>query len=192
MKASQGNVTAADKIVRAELGTLGPGATATVDVTLQFKEVKDVRLIAVVRAFEPDPQPENNIARIAPKESLSSLPDLTGAWDALKQTSEGSGVDLKSALLGQFTVQNKGKQTSRPVEGAVLPVGRSAFRCRALPAATGDADCRNSPRTTVCRSLEAPISDADVTGFFVYAVIDADNTEQESARDNNVIGSRIP
>jgi uncharacterized repeat protein (TIGR01451 family) len=192
MKASQGNVTAADKILRAELGTLAPGAQVTVDVTLQFKEIKEIGLTAVVRAFEPDPQPENNIARIAPKESLSPYPDLTGTWDVVKQSSIGAGVDLKSALLGQFTVVNKGKQASRPVKVRFYLSVEPRFEVSRSPLLQETEIPRLRAGQKFPVTLQAPIDDADATGFFVYAVIDADNTEQEGTRDNNVIGARIP
>lgn len=193
MTASQGNATFAGGVIRAELGAMTPGARATVDVSLRFREVRDVRFAAVVRGFEPDPKPENNIARSGSEGPVSSLADLTGSWAALRQVSVGAGVNLRAGVLGRFTVRNEGKGASRPVvlrfylsDGPRFLVERSPLLQEVrVPALRGGQ--------TFAAPLEALLPQGDdVTGLFIFAVLDADRTLEEGNRENNAVGSRVP
>ncbi|MES2460552.1 MAG: hypothetical protein V4671_08200, partial [Armatimonadota bacterium] len=175
VKASQGSsATAAEGKVRVELGRLAPGAKATVDVDLQFRDVRDVRFTAVVRGHEPDPQPENNILRTAPLETISPLADLLGEWIDLRQVSQGAGDRLQTGLVGAFRVRNAGKATSRPatVRFYVSAYPRFEAKESLLVQEVTLPPLRASGAFEAV--LRAPLdSFGDVSGFHLFAVIDA-------------------
>lgn len=193
MTTSHGYVTAADGTVRAEIGKLAAGAKAMVRVTLQFKEMRDVRFTAVVRAHEPDPYPENNIARFLPQELLAALPDLTGEWNELRQVSRGAGIYLETGVVGRFTVRNAGNQASRPVTLRFYLTNGPVFEARSSRLIQEVNIPALQARQSYTANLRALLDPGyDVTGLYIFAVLDADATLTESNRSNNNVGNRVP
>lgn len=193
VKASQGTGLAANRIVQAELGPLAPGAKATIDVTLRLTSNQDLSFAAVVRGQEPDPVPANNIAAFTTVKVASALPDLAGAWTSLRQVSQGAGANLRATLVGSFTARNDGKASAGASTLRFYVSASPIFNARvsqllqevAIPSLPGN----RSERVT----LEAPLEPGlDVTGLFVFAVLDAGNDVAESNKQNNVARMRVP
>lgn len=194
-KASQGSALASGGIVRAELGRLDAGASATVDVTLQRTAAEAaLAFTAVVRSHEPDPATGNNINLIRPATALpGALPDLVGAWGRVQQVAQGAGANLRATLLGTFEVRNAGTQASVPTTlrfyVSESPLFDASFS-QLLQEAAIPALRRGSAYRVL---LEAPLGPGgDVTGLYVFGVIDASNAVEESDKKNNVARARVP
>jgi uncharacterized repeat protein (TIGR01451 family) len=190
---SQGSATFAEGTVRAELGQLAPSARVTVDVTLRFREVRDVRFTAVVRGHEPDSRPDDNISRVASEGPLSPLADLTGSWTALRQVAVGAGVNLQAGVVGRFVVRNEGKGISRPVLLRFYLSFGPRFVTERSPLLQEVRIPALRPGQSYPAALEALLPPGDdVTGFHIFGVLDADRTMEEGNRSNNVVGQRVP
>jgi uncharacterized repeat protein (TIGR01451 family) len=208
VKGSAGSATAANGVARMELPELGPKATATMTVQLKLKPTDTsqerpltaVTLAAFVRSKDPDPAPSNNRAVQVAKLSTSGPDaavagvDLTGAWKALLQTSEGAGADLQATVEGVFEVKNTGTETAAPTRLRFFlsddRVYEPAFS--QLIQETGVPELK--PGASVRITLKARLRKGeDAIGLFVIAVVNATNTVAEASRKNNIVpGGPIP
>lgn len=186
-----GKVVASGSLIQAEIGALPAGASASVDITVEFEQTKDPKFFAVVRGVEPDPSPLNNTSLYCPSVPLMPLPDLTGSWKGLFRLP--SGADATSTKLsGEFIVRNEGRVASHPVSlrfyqspDPRFVVGRGKLlkivQIPALPAA------QSFPVR-----FEIPITASDtLTTQTYHAVIDSDNSEKEATLANNTVAGQV-
>jgi uncharacterized repeat protein (TIGR01451 family) len=192
VSASQGTVVAADGIIRADLGSVAPQQSATVQVEVVFRSADKVRFSAVVRGTEPDPDTTNNIATLKTLESVSPLPDLAGSWDQIRQLSEGSGINLQTALYGKFTVVNQGKATARACVVRFYLGDSRRFRVEEARLLQEFRIPSLRPGASHTLEMNVPLGGADVTGLWLFASIDPAGAVAESNKGNNGAGTKIP
>jgi hypothetical protein len=133
------------------------------------------------------------VARLSTEGPLSTLADLTGSWTALRQVAIGAGVDLQAGVVGRFVVRNDGKRASRPVTLRFYLSYGPRFATERSPLLQELRLPALRPGQTLAAPLEALLPQGDdITGFFLFAVLDADGFLEESNRTNNVVGQRVP
>jgi uncharacterized repeat protein (TIGR01451 family) len=199
-RSSQGNVNVADGILRAQLGALAAGGHAIVDVNVHFKQARDeAHFTAVVRAREPDTNPEDNVARteLVSEKAVAvpvvpAKPALVGTWRSLTEDVTGAGVNLQVSIVGSFTVHNAGKGPLAPFHlrfylsaGAAFDKAQDVLLQQAtIPAL--------KPGETYTAALRAPLDvGEDGSGLYAFALLDPENTVGDAASKTSV-GKQIP
>jgi Domain of unknown function DUF11/CARDB len=189
-KASQGTALVATSVIRADLGTLAPGATATVTVKLASRDLPSFGGISVVRSAEPDSNPLNNL-QYQPQ-TLPVLPDLTPKFEGIQQVSQGAGVNLEVGLAANVVVQNRGGGSSQPCLARFYVSDDANFMAEfatllqdvQVPAIKAGESYRIQ--------LRAPLGNGgDLTGMFLHVVIDPQDRMKEEVKINNLASGRI-
>ncbi len=189
LKASQGDVSCANQIVRAEFGPLPAGRSATVSIKVRVKSTENLVFTAVVRGNEPDPNTDNNIEI---HDSAFRLADLTVDWEGIRQATNGAGVDLRIVLEGAVIVRNIG---AKPSGACALrfwigdgPNFVPSFYTMLQEVPIPELRPGESYRAV----LSAPLArQDDATGSFVFAHVDARNEVEEKTKENNVARIKV-
>ena len=195
VKASDGSATAADGVVRADLGDLAVGKSATVDVEVQPAKEGAYAPLAIVRANEVDLNPSDNASFVHSRAAgqpaaPSSGIDLTGTWKSAGQTIEGAGVDLQATLEGVFEVRNGGT--------APAPATKLRFYLSYTIGPFLEEELIQevdvpalAPGKTFEARVKANLAKGRLAeGDVLTAFVDATNLVSESNKDNNRVHSK--
>jgi len=116
------------------------------------------------------------------------LPDLTGQWTSLVQACRSTKSGLKCKISGKLSIQNVGTVNAPSSfvrfyrsDDEVYNEGADSFLKQV---ATGTIKVGKSKSKTLSYSF--PLRET-VTGDYIIAVIDADNTVEEADEGNNYI-----
>jgi hypothetical protein len=198
VKASQGSGTAVEGVLRADLGNLAPGASATVSVRVQPTKEGAFSPTAIVRCNEVDLVASNNAASqrtqltqfaVHPAGSTSGI-DLTGTWVSAGQSIRGAGVDLQATLEGTFVVRNAGT--------AAAPATKLRFLLSYTFGPFLEEDLLQevdvpplAPGKTFEAHLRANLAKGDsAVGDVLTAMVDATKLVADANPENNVVRSK--
>jgi uncharacterized repeat protein (TIGR01451 family) len=189
---SQGTATFAQGAVRAELGSIPAHGSANVKVNLRVESRGDGGYTAVVRSYDPDPDPDtsNNIypgtsytphTRLemgtpSPTTAASPSSDSEGlslTWKSLDREARGSGENLSIEINGKLTIKNNGKQATHAMvarfylqDGPNLVIDWAVLLQEVQVPSI-------APGKTYTVDLEAPSdTNLDVVGLYVVANVD--------------------
>ncbi len=189
--ASQGDAIVAERILRADLGALGPGATAVVTVKVRVAETDKIGFAAAVRGTEPDPSTDNNIDMFDLSSNIQ-LPDLTAAWNIAQQEANGAGINLRVTLHGLARVTNIGKKASAPTTVRFW-AGAGPNFVPSLYLLLQEVNIPGlAPGEWYDAEMKADLGPGDdATGIFIFAQVDPRNLVEEKKKDNNVARTRM-
>jgi uncharacterized repeat protein (TIGR01451 family) len=173
-KASTGTAAGGSGYVKANLGSVPAHRSAVLDVRVKIGGMRRPTFYGVVRSFDYDPNPLNNVAMpFGMDHSGRSIgADLVVKWRSLVQRPPGSTLFLRNALEGSIKITNQGTEASEPCVLAfylqddpvlVMPLAKLLKQVE-IPAI--------EPGESLTVNLNASIGDDDETGEWVIAVVD--------------------
>lgn len=192
---SQGSCGGAPAVVCA-LGTLAPNGSATVTIAVIPEAAGVVTNTATVAGDQPDPIPGNNSATlettVAPgTPPPAPRPDLVGSWVGVGETCRKQACTVS----GTLTIVNQGSADA-PGTGKT-----PAFVTRFYISSTGALDAtamlldekstkslRAGQQVKMSVSFKFAIS---MTGRYLVAIVDADDTVNETSEENNLANRLI-
>lgn len=179
--------------VSCNLGSLANGGSATVTIVVTPTQAGVISNTASVAATETDPNRGNNSATQTTTVNSANLPDLTGSWQSVAQKCTGPGGS-NCRITGNFTVVNQGNANAGAFMVNFYLSTDNSFDV------VGDTLLRQVNVNGLMSgqqkkiNLSAPLpSGTSAVGKFVIAVIDANNSVNETNEGNNIIASsQIP
>lgn len=178
---SQGTATATGGYLAAQLGSLAPGASATVQLTLKVLQVGQFTSTARVVADQPEAVASDNLAHHAATVNPTLGPDLTGAFTSIHTTFHGG-----FRVTARLQVSNQGKGASAPcfvrvyfLDGGVQRLLRQV-RVRAL---------RGQQSVTIPVALKLKFFGSNAR---LHAIIDVANTVGEANEGDNTADVGVP
>lgn len=185
--ASQGGCTEEGSTVTCDLGTLANGTTAAVTLVVTPMAEGTITNLASVTGNESDPNTANNAATQNTTVNPAVGPDLTGSWGGLTQSCKGAGPKLKCSIKGTFLVQNAGNEKAP----------KSFLEFYLSDDDTFDEDDPLLKRVPVAplkagKTKKSPLlaklsTGMNASGQFVIAIVDVDDTVDETNETNNTI-----
>lgn len=190
VKASQGTGLSTPNQVRADIGTLAAGASATVTVELATRDAVAFGATAVVRALEPESNVLNNVQRL--ESGLGQLPDLSPQFELIQQGSVGAGVNLQTVLAASVIVRNNGRSDSPPCIARFYYSDEPRLIVEFAPLLQDVAVPAIKAGESVRIQLRAPLGNGgDLTGSFLHVIIDPTDRVREEVKSNNTASGRI-
>lgn len=110
--ASQGEVHGSDGLVTAALGSLEPGATATVTISARPRSAGSLVNTATATELEPDAEQGDNTVSSPVPVTAPTKADLTGKWLTVTLHQKRVGRVVQHYLQAKIRVQNQGLHAS--------------------------------------------------------------------------------
>lgn len=190
VQAGQGTATHTGGVVTANLGSLPPGGSATVDIVVKPTTPGVITNVATVVAAEKDPDLTDNTVSLDTTVTAAPEVDLSGAWAKISKSCKGSGAKIKCTLKTTLTVKNTGKKAAPAANiriylsaDAKYDTGDTLLKEGAI----GQIAANKSVNYSIPLKLAQGVSPK---GKYLICLLDFDDRIAETNEDNNTVVSK--
>lgn len=181
----------ATAIIGCSLGSLASGASATVQIVVKPTIAGELHNTVSITGIEPDPVTANNVVSITTTVVPPPGPDLTGTWLQVTQKCKGKTEPQRCKIKGRLLVHNQGVHDA-PASTLQIRVWIPVRYFTPQPLAQFTIPPLKAGKKKKFKLTVFSPERRSLSGQYLAASFDSDNSIDEMDENNNWVSTQIP